>query len=107
MFPNQLGSQSLKILYFKIRSNLNEPKKLQKENDNQSNSVLFHWLQNEFTANRYRLFEKAAIAITTNKGISSWREVMAGNIELASAILDRLISSANVFKVTGRSYQGR
>ncbi len=53
---------------------------------------------------RYR---RGSIAITTNKGIASWPEVLAGDEVLAGAILDRLLHSATVLNIQGRSYRLR
>ncbi len=53
---------------------------------------------------RYR---RSSIAITTNKGIASWPEVFAGDEVLAGAILDRLLHSAVVLNIQGRSYRLR
>ena len=53
---------------------------------------------------RYR---RGSIAITTNKGIASWPEVLAGDEVLAGAILDRLLHSASVLNIQGRSYRLR
>ena len=43
--------------------------------------------------------------LTTNKGIRSWPEVLAGDEVLAGAILDRLLHSATVLNIQGRSYR--
>lgn len=59
-----------------------------------------------FRVVNYR-YQRGAIAITTNKGIASWPEVLAGDEVLASAILDRLLHSATVLNITGRSYRLR
>jgi DNA replication protein DnaC len=53
---------------------------------------------------RYR---RGSIAITTNKGIASWPEVLADDEVLAGAILDRLLHSATVLNIQGRSYRLR
>ncbi len=53
---------------------------------------------------RYR---RGSIAITTNKGVASWPETLAGDEVLAGAILDRLLHSATVLNIQGRSYRLR
>jgi DNA replication protein DnaC len=45
--------------------------------------------------------------ITTNKGIESWPEVLAGDEILATAILDRLLHRSHVLNIKGRSYRLR
>ena len=50
-------------------------------------------------------YQKGSIIITTNKGIGSWPEVLAGDEVLAGAILDRLLHSATVLNIQGRSYR--
>ncbi|MCA9145717.1 MAG: IS21-like element helper ATPase IstB [Planctomycetales bacterium] len=52
-------------------------------------------------------YQRGAMAITTNKGIASWPEVFAGDEVLAGAILDRLLHSAVVLNIQGRSYRLR
>ena len=52
-------------------------------------------------------YQRGSIAITTNKGISCWPEVLAGDEVLAGAILDRLLHSATVINIQGRSYRLR
>lgn len=52
-------------------------------------------------------YQRGSIALTTNKGITSWPEVLAGDEVLAGAILDRLLHSATVLNVQGRSYRLR
>ena len=47
------------------------------------------------------------MAMTTNKGITSWPEVLAGDEVLAGAILGRLLHSATVLNIQGRSYRLR
>ena len=41
----------------------------------------------------------------TNKGISHWPSVLAGDEVLAGAILDRLLHNATVLNIQGRSYR--
>lgn len=57
-----------------------------------------------FRVVNYR-YQRGSIALTTNKGITSWPEVLAGDEVLASAILDRLLHSASVLNIQGRSYR--
>lgn len=57
-----------------------------------------------FRVVNYR-YQRGSIALTTNKGITSWPEVFAGDEVLASAILDRLLHSASVLNIQGRSYR--
>jgi DNA replication protein DnaC len=52
-------------------------------------------------------YEHGSIAITTNKGIQDWPEVLAGDEVLATAILDRLLHRSHVLNITGRSYRLR
>jgi DNA replication protein DnaC len=52
-------------------------------------------------------YQRGSIAITTNKGIASWPEVLAGDEVLAGAILDRLLHSATLLNIQGRSYRLR
>jgi DNA replication protein DnaC len=59
-----------------------------------------------FRAVNYR-YQRGSIALTTNKGITSWPDVLAGDEVLASAILDRLLHSATVLNIQGRSYRLR
>lgn len=69
----------------------------------------YHTLSREeanwfFRVVNYR-YQRGAIALTTNKGITSWPEILAGDEVLASAILDRLLHSATVLNIQGRSYR--
>ncbi len=50
-------------------------------------------------------YQKGSIIVTTNKGISAWPEVLAGDEVLAGAILDRLLHAATVLNIQGRSYR--
>ena len=59
-----------------------------------------------FRVVNYR-YRRGSIALTTNKGITSWPEVLAGDEVLAGAILDRLLHSATVLNIHGRSYRLR
>ena len=53
----------------------------------------------------YRYTQGSSMAITTNKGIASWPSVLADDDVLAGAILDRLLHSATVLNIQGRSYR--
>ena len=50
-------------------------------------------------------YQKGSIVITTNKSIRAWPEVLADDEVLAGAILDRLLHSATVLNIQGRSYR--
>ncbi|MEK6237294.1 MAG: IS21-like element helper ATPase IstB [Planctomycetales bacterium] len=50
-------------------------------------------------------YQRGSICITTNKGIADWPELFAGDEALAGAILDRLLHSAHVLSINGRSYR--
>jgi DNA replication protein DnaC len=52
-------------------------------------------------------YGRGAIAITTNKGIQDWPEMLAGDEVLATAILDRLLHRSHVLNISGRSYRLR
>jgi DNA replication protein DnaC len=52
-------------------------------------------------------YQRGSIAITANKGIASWPEVLADDEVLAGAILDRLLHSATLLNIQGRSYRLR
>lgn len=52
-------------------------------------------------------YHRGSIAMTTNKGITSWPEVLADDEVLAGAILDRLLHSATVLNIQGYSYRLR
>jgi DNA replication protein DnaC len=45
--------------------------------------------------------------IITNKTVRDWRELLAGDEVLATAILDRLLRRAHVLNIRGRSYRLR
>lgn len=57
-----------------------------------------------FRVINYR-YGKGSIAITTNKGITAWPEVLGGDEVLAGAVLDRILHSATVLNIQGRSYR--
>lgn len=58
-----------------------------------------------FRVVNYRYTQGSSTAITTNKGIASWPSVLADDEVLAGAILDRLLHSATVLNIQGRSYR--
>jgi DNA replication protein DnaC len=58
-----------------------------------------------FRVVNYRYTNGRSLAITTNKGIGSWPEMLAGDEVLAGAILDRLLHCATVLNIQGRSYR--
>ena len=60
-----------------------------------------------FRVVNYRYAKNASMTITTNKGIASWPSVLADDEVLAAAILDRLLHSATVLNIQGRSYRLR
>ncbi len=60
-----------------------------------------------FRVVNYRYVKGSSTAITTNKGIASWPSVLADDEVLAGAILDRLLHSATVLNIQGRSYRLR
>jgi DNA replication protein DnaC len=51
-------------------------------------------------------YEKASIVLTSNRGFSDWGQVFADSV-VATAIVDRLLHSATVVNVRGRSYRMR
>jgi DNA replication protein DnaC len=70
----------------------------------------YHTLDREesnlfFRVVNYRYTKGSSTAITTNKGIASWPSVLADDEVLAGAILDRLLHSATVLNIQGRSYR--
>jgi len=58
-----------------------------------------------FRVVNYRYAKGSSTTITTNKGIASWPSVLADDEVLAGAILDRLLHSATVLNIQGRSYR--
>ena len=58
-----------------------------------------------FRVVNYRYVKGSSTAITTNKGIASWPSVLADDEVLTGAILDRLLHSATVLNIQGRSYR--
>ncbi len=51
-------------------------------------------------------YEKGACILTTNKAFEQWGDIFTDAI-LASAILDRLVHHAQVFKINGPSYRAK
>ena len=49
-------------------------------------------------------YEKSSTIITTNKEFSKWHEIF-GEVNIANAILDRLLHHSTVVKIVGRSYR--
>jgi len=52
-------------------------------------------------------YERGATIITSNKSISQWPDMLAGDEILATAILDRLLHHCHVVNIDGRSYRLR
>ena len=52
-------------------------------------------------------YQRGSICLTTNKSITEWPEMLAGDEVLAGALLDRLLHSAHVLNIQGRSYRLR
>jgi len=50
-------------------------------------------------------YEKGATIITSNKSISQWPEMLAGDDVLATAILDHLLHHCHVVNIDGRSFR--
>jgi DNA replication protein DnaC len=57
-----------------------------------------------FRVVNYR-YGRGSMIITTNKGITTWPEVLGGDEVLAGAVLDRILHSATVLNIQGRSYR--
>jgi DNA replication protein DnaC len=53
-----------------------------------------------------RRYEKGSVILTSNRGFSDWGQVFADSV-VATAIVDRLLHSATVVNVRGRSYRMR
>jgi len=51
-------------------------------------------------------YEKGSCIITTNKNFDQWGEIFTDNV-LSSAIQDRIIHYANIFKINGQSYRAK
>ncbi len=52
-------------------------------------------------------YQRGAICLTTNKSITEWPEILAGDEALATAMLDRLLHASHVLNIRGRSYRLR
>jgi len=52
-------------------------------------------------------YERGATIITSNKSISQWPDMLAGDEVLATAILDRLLHHCHVVNIDGRSFRLR
>ena len=50
-------------------------------------------------------YEKGSTIITSNKSITQWPEMLAGDDVLATAILDRLLHHCHVVSIDGRSFR--
>jgi DNA replication protein DnaC len=53
-----------------------------------------------------RRYEKGSVILTSNRGFSDWGQVFADSV-VATAIVDRLLHSATVLNIRGRSYRMR
>lgn len=53
-----------------------------------------------------RRYEKGSVILTSNRGFSDWSQVFADSV-VATAIVDRLLHSATILNVKGRSYRMR
>ncbi len=51
-----------------------------------------------------RRYENKSVIITTNRPFEEWGNIF-GDVVLASAIIDRLVHHAYIFKITGESYR--
>ena len=51
-------------------------------------------------------YEKGSCIITTNKNFDQWGEIFTDNV-LSSAIQDRIIHYATIFKINGQSYRAK
>ena len=52
-------------------------------------------------------YQRGSIAITSNKPIVQWPEMLGGDEVLATAMLDRLLHDGHVLAIRGRSYRLR
>jgi len=53
-----------------------------------------------------RRYEKGSVILTSNRGFADWSQVFADPV-VATAIVDRLLHSATVLNIRGRSYRMR
>ena len=51
-----------------------------------------------------RRYEASSIILTTNRPFEEWANIF-GDAVLASAIVDRLVHHAYIFKINGKSYR--
>ncbi len=49
-------------------------------------------------------YETNSVIVTTNRPFEEWGNIF-GDVVLASAIIDRLVHHAHIFKITGKSYR--
>jgi DNA replication protein DnaC len=52
-------------------------------------------------------YQRGSLCITSNKAISEWPEMLAGDEVITAAILDRLLHACHVLNIRGRSYRLR
>jgi len=52
-----------------------------------------------------RYEREQAMILTSNKGLSEWGQVFAGDAVMASAALDRLLHRSTVINIRGESYR--
>ena len=52
-------------------------------------------------------YGRGSMCITSNKAISTWPEMLAGDEVITGAILDRLLHASTVLSIKGRSYRLR
>jgi DNA replication protein DnaC len=52
-------------------------------------------------------YGRGAMCVTSNKAISAWTEMLAGDEVITSAVLDRLLHASCVLHIKGRSYRLR
>jgi len=52
-------------------------------------------------------YERGSTILTSNKSLSQWPEMLAGDEVLATAILDRLLHHSHVLRIDGRSWRLR
>lgn len=50
-------------------------------------------------------YERGSVILTSNKSFGQWAEVMAGDVTIASAILDRLLHHSTTVNIKGESYR--
>jgi DNA replication protein DnaC len=67
--------------------------------DRQEASLLFRLVS-------YR-YQRSSTLITTNKAVKGWAEVLANDVVMTTALLDRLLHHCHVLNIKGRSYRLR